>query len=246
MQTVLTSFRSRGQLMAGLLTAGCVSVLVGCANSTPNVTPVKAHLQAEASARFAPSQARADIEIDPDFHQITGKNVSLYLPKGYEGGNPQQDIEAVAQQLEAAGEDHEDLSKALRESEQRVALIAFDSEGDEEGFVTNVNVSLQAAVTGKPLSVFMETMQVNLEDQGYAIGDRTTPSINGQSVGRLVVDVTVGKVELTQLVYIFEAEDSFWLVTYSTTAEEFTDRLPEFEQSVITFNPTTAGDRRLD
>ncbi|MEM8640960.1 MAG: hypothetical protein AAGG51_19425 [Cyanobacteria bacterium P01_G01_bin.54] len=237
----MTSRFSLGRLTAGLISFG---LLCGCSTSAPNVTPVKAQPQTELITRFSPSQVRADIEIDPDFQKVAGKNVSLYLPKGYEGGDPQQDIEAVAQQLDAAGEEHKDLSEALRESQQRVMLIAFDSEGDEAGFVTNVNVSLQAAVPGTPLAVFMETMRLNLESQGYAIADTTLSSINGQSVGRLIADVTVGKVELSQLVYVFKNEDGFWLVTYSTAAEEFVERLPEFEQSVITFNPATTAAQR--
>ncbi|NEO87094.1 MAG: hypothetical protein F6J87_22970 [Spirulina sp. SIO3F2] len=232
----MTSFLLR--CLAGV---GLVSMLAGCQGPRQQATPVKAQSTLDQLSESAPERDRSDITIPSEYRKILGEGVSIYLPEGYEGGDPKQDIEQVAEQLEAAGEEHKDLSKALRKSKQRVALIAFDGQSDEEGFVTNVNISLREAVPGTPLSVFLKTMTVNLTGQGYAIAAQSTPTLNGQEVGRLIVDVTVGKVELTQLVYVFKGETGFWLVTYSTTADEFEDRLSEFEQSVLTFNPTTTA-----
>lgn len=220
-----------------LLGLSLLSLVAGCQLFTPRVKPILNERSPLRSPKTNTPLAHAKEkgEINPTFQKLVGDGVSIYLPAGYEGGNPQQEIEAVAKQLEAAGEEHQDLSETLREQKKRLVFTAFDNENDQQGFVTNVNISEQEAIPGTSLAVLLDALLLNLEAQSYTLISNTTPDINGQPAGRLVLNAQVGEVELTQLVYVLTGEERFWIVAYVTTADEFEMRSPQFEESIVTF-----------
>lgn len=222
-------------LLRWLLNLSLLGLVVGCQWLTPRVKPILNKRPTLRSPKTEMPIAPTDLEINPTFQKLTGDGVSIYLPAGYEGGNPERDIEAVAKQLEDAGEEHEDLSETLREQKKRLVFTAFDNGNDQQGFVTNVNISEQEAIPGTSISVLLDALLLNLEAQSYTLISNTTPDINGQPAGRLVLNAQVGEVELTQLVYVLKGEERFWIVAYVTTADEFEMRSPQFEESIVTF-----------
>ncbi|MDB9495698.1 hypothetical protein PN441_14770 [Spirulina major CS-329] len=214
-----------------LLSVGLASTLMGCQTADPLATTVSTHATG-AEALPAPTDAES---LAAGFQTVVGDGVSLALPVGYEGGNPEQDLEAVAQQLDQAGEEHHSLSEALRERKQAIALIAFDEAKDTSGFVTNVNVTRQRLDHDTSMAVFLAAVVTQVETLGYRVAASGMTDLQGETAGRLVVEMTAGKQDITQLVYAIPAPEAVWLITYSTPQAEFEQRLAQFQTSAQTF-----------
>ncbi|MEA5469515.1 hypothetical protein [Spirulina sp. 06S082] len=206
--------------------------LIGCDRPDSSATKT----DSQTSSHQASATSVEERIINPDFRKLQGDRVSLYLPPGYEGGDPQKDIEKMAVNLEGAGSEYENLSSALRETKDLVALVAFDNKNAQGGFVTNVNVTSQKMPQGTNLEEFQQAISNDLERVGYEILEQDIQDLKKWQAGRITVKIETGKTKITQLVYIVLDRDIFWVITYSTPTEEFTDRVKDFEDSIITFD----------
>ncbi|WP_026079953.1 hypothetical protein [Spirulina subsalsa] len=203
--------------------------VMGCQPSPPDARKVV------DSSPEIPVTKRLRVSVNPNFTEIQSRSVSLLLPPGYEGGDPEEDLETVASQLEGAGERYRDLSQALRESRQVVHFLAFDTAESTQGFVTTVNVTAPTTIPGTTLQTLTDAVVENFRRLDYEVTEQELQLINNQLVGRIVVQIRAGTKEITQLVYALEENDRFWIVTYSTPRTEFPQRLSGFEQSVASF-----------
>jgi serine/threonine-protein kinase len=219
-----------------LLSVGLAGTLMSCQTAEPLATNVSTRDGSEAFA--APSD---DEPLAADFQTVVGDGVSLALPVGYEGGNPERDLETVAQQLDQAGAEHHSLSEALRERKQAIALIAFDEANGKSGFVTNVNVTRQRLEEETSLEIFLAAVVTKIETLGYRVAESGMTEFQGEAAGRLVVEMTAGNQDITQLVYAIPTTEAVWLITYSTPQDEFAARRAQFEASAATFTIIPAG-----
>lgn len=207
---------------------------IGCnrPSSDATNTPVR------ASSHQANAKSVGDILINPNFQKLQGNGVFLYLPPEYEGGDPQKDIEQMAVNLEGAGSEYKNLSNALRETKDLVALVAFDTKNSQGGFVTNVNVTSQKMPQGTSLEEFQQAIANDLVGVGYKVLGQEIKTLQKWQAGRIAVEIETGEAQITQLVYTIPDRGVFWVITYSTPTEEFSDRLQDFEDSIITFEST--------
>jgi hypothetical protein len=206
--------------------------VVGCNRPSLEATETTV----KASSHQAKAKSVETILANPNFQKLQGNGVSLYLPPGYEGGDPQKDIEEMAVNLEEAGsEEYKNLRNALRETKDLVALVAFDTQNSQGGFVTNVNVTSQKMPRGTSLEEFQQAIANDLIKAGYQILDQEIQALQQWQAGRILVEIETVNTQITQLVYTLSDRDIFWIVTYSTTTEEFADRLQDFEDSIMTF-----------
>ncbi|MEM9539020.1 MAG: hypothetical protein AAGA60_05850 [Cyanobacteria bacterium P01_E01_bin.42] len=205
---------------------------IGCnrPSSDATNTPIK------VSTHQANAKAVGDIIVNPNFQKLQGNGVYLYLPPGYEGGDPQKDIEEMAVNLEGAGSEYKNLSNALRETKDLVALVAFDTENSQGGFVTNVNVTSQKMPQGTNLEEFQQAIANDLMGVGYDVLEQEIQALQKWQAGQITVEIETGNTQITQLVYTIQDRDVFWVVTYSTPTEEFSDRLQDFQDSIVTFD----------
>lgn len=214
-----------------LLSVGLAGTLMSCQTAEPLATNVSIR-ETGSEALAAPPDNKS---FAADFQTVVGNGVSLALPAGYEGGNPDRELETVAQQLEKAGEEHHSLSEALRERKQAIALIAFDEANTQSGFVTNVNITRQRLDRDTSLEVFLAAVVTKIETLGYRVAESDTIDLQGEAAGRLVVEMTAGDQNIAQLVYAIPTTGAVWLITYSTPQDEFEARRAQFEASVETF-----------
>ena len=206
--------------------------VIGCNRLSSEAT----NTTVQASSHQANAKSVEDVLIQSNFQKLQGNEVSLYLPPGYEGGDPQQDMEEMAVNLEGAGSEYKNLSNALRETKDLVALVAFDTKNSQGGFVTNVNVTSQKMPQGTSLEEFQQAIANDLMGVGYQILAQEIQPLQQWQTGRITVEIETGNTQITQLVYTIPDRDIFWVVTYSTPTEEFSDRLQDFEDSIMTFD----------
>ncbi len=209
----------------------CMSLLIttfGCnQQKTPQATTSK---QANSSvAATSPS---------PSWKVIKGNGVEISLPPNYVGGNPskEEDLNAIASKLKTINPEYEQRIASLKQNPNAnaIALLAFDTQNDQSGFLTNVNITTQAVEKGTTLDKYLQTASQQLAVQ-YDILERKVVPLGKDKVGRIITQPKASGAPIKQLFYIVPQSNRFWLITYSTSQTEFDKRLPNFEKSIRSF-----------
>ena len=207
----------------------CMSLLittVGCNQQKPpqTTTSNQANLSGAATSPSA------------SWKFIKGNGVEISLPSSYEGGNPsnKQDLNALASKLKTINPEYEQRIAAIKQNPNAIALLAFDTQNNQSGFLTNVNVTTQSVENGTTLDKYLQAATQQLTTQ-YDILERKVVLLGKEKVGRIITQPKTSGAPIKQLFYIVPQGNRFWLITYSTSKTEFDQRLPNFEKSIRTF-----------
>lgn len=206
------------RLLVGLL---LLSSLLGCKQTVSNP-------QASAS----PTESAAQTEAN--WTEIKGNGVSLSVPPGYEGGNPSTDLDRIEAKLKAVGADFSEEIQAIRQNSGAIALLAFDPQGASQERITSINVTSLEVPQEVKLEEFVSAASKQLANGAEVIEQKIVP-LNQDRAGRIVARATLGKTQVQPLFYLVQDGKKFWVITYSTTADEFDRRLPNFEKSIQSF-----------
>jgi serine/threonine-protein kinase len=221
--------------LGGLL---LLSLMAGCGQTTNIQSPTSP--QKETTAELATTNAIV-------WKTIVGNGVELSLPESYVGGNPnaRQDLEAIAQKLKTIDPKYEKTIEALKKNSSAIALLAFDAQNDKSKFVTNVNVTQEQLPAGTKIEQYLDHAVKQLSTRFHVV-DQKVVSLEKYQAGRVVAESISGEIPLKNLYYVIQSGNDFWLVTYATTQGEFDRRLPNFEESIRTFNLPSSNASFID
>lgn len=214
--------------------------LVSCTEKTPQATETPNTPQASVTTPSPSPLASAPSPVadQNSWKVLQGQGVTLSLPTIYEGGNPSTDSDRIAEKLKPISPDYATRIEGLKSNAGAIALIAFDPSTAKSGFMTNVNVAKQEVPPGTSVEQFLEAATEQLTGQ-YQIVEQKVVPLDLYEAGRIVTEATIGTTPVKQVFYTVKNGDHFWLVTYSTTAADFNQRLPTFEQSIRSFKVNT-------
>ncbi|RPI30905.1 MAG: hypothetical protein EHM70_12765 [Chloroflexota bacterium] len=203
-------------LLLGLL---LLSIALGC-NTIAQVQPT------------APSEpTKTPI---PGWEKFEGGNVELWLPESYEGGNLEEDIDVVVEKLKSLGPDFEQMAEMIEQNSTAFVIWAFDSEIGDSGGLTSVAVTTEKVLSVMTIDTYLDSAIKQLPAT-FQVVERDIVSIEGYPAGRLVFGFSVSGVAVKEVLYTVKDGNTMWVITCGTTAEEYDQRLPVFEQSVLTF-----------
>ena len=203
-----------------------LSTAVGCGQTTkPQSTT-----SPQAASPSSPDSPQAG------WQTMQGNGVRLSLPASYEGGNPSnpKDLDAIAQKLKAIDPKYANRIESLKQNPSALNLLAFDTQKAKSGFLTNVNITAEKVPAGTTVEQYLDAAVKQLSGQ-FQVVDQKVVSLEKYQAGRVVAETTAGGIPIKQLFYFVQNGNNFWLVTYSTSKNEFDQRLPNFEQSIRTF-----------
>lgn len=176
-------------------------------------------------------------DLKGDLRRVTTSDFEISIPDSFEGGDLGENLELVLDDLAALGPDFAGIVAAIRQNPDLFRLYAFDSELTNPAFLTNINVTAETP----PFSLTIEEYRdasINLLPEAFIIIENDITTLNDFDAMRLVLEWEVAPgVLVKQLQYTIKVNDSFFAVTYSTSADEFEERLPTFEESAATFTP---------
>ncbi|MGB3691604.1 MAG: hypothetical protein WA999_02670 [Spirulinaceae cyanobacterium] len=174
----------------------------------------------------SPSQAT-----EASWQKVQGEGITLNLPPGFAGGNPSTDINVLEEQLKTVAPDYENKIELLKQNPGAVALLAFDTQSAPQQGVTSINVRLEKLDAELTVEDYLEIAKEQISPT-YEIEEERVTAIDGRQAGRILAEAQKNGTQIKQLFYVLQDGETFWLVTYSTTAEEFEKRLPDFEKSI--------------
>ncbi|MBZ8179900.1 DUF1795 domain-containing protein [Oscillatoria salina] len=184
-------------------------------------------------------ETKAQIEIpQASWHEISGNGVVLELPQDYFGGNPRTEIDEITSQLKTIAPIYEEKITEIKQNSHAIALLAFDRTSGKAQIPTNVNITTDRSAPEETIEDYLDRLTTQLSSL-YRIQDQKLLSLEDYQAGRIVAEAEINQTRIKQLFYTIKNDDTFWIVTYTTTAEQFERRLPDFEKSMRTLKITS-------
>lgn len=156
------------------------------------------------------------------------------MPESYEGGNLDEDIDVIVERLRNLGPDFEQMAQMIEQNPSMFVIWAFDSEVGDSGFLTNVAVTTEKVLSAITIDTYLDAALKQLPAQ-FQVVDRDIVSLEDHQAGRLIIEFTISGVVGKEVMYAVKDDNTMWVITCATGAEEFDQRLPVFEQSAFTF-----------
>lgn len=194
---------------------------------------------ADLTSQFSPTETplpspTPEPEGFPGWKKFEGGGVELWLPDSYEGGDLSQDLNLILEGMRELGPDFEQFAQMLEANPDAFIIYAFDFNPDSMDFVTNVNVTKEQTLSAIQIEDYMEAALSQLPPVMEAVKTETF-TVNGYDAGAIELSYPINSLQIHQRLYVIKDGGDFWLVTFSTSAAEFPQRLPDFEQTISTF-----------
>lgn len=167
---------------------------------------------------------------------MQGDGISLALPDGYIGGELTEEVINLID--EALDPEFDSLIDGIRQDPDFYALWLFDDTDTDPNFVTNVNAVTTDMGSPMPLSAIADQVISSLPEGMTVVGNEDFPHDVGPAI-RLTLDTNLEGIVSSQVAYlIISANRNLWVLTYSTSPDQFEERLPIFDESARTFRVT--------
>lgn len=189
-----------------------VSVIPACtskSNSLPTATPL------------------------PGFKRFDGGEMEIWLPESFEGGNLSEDLEVIVEKLRMLGPDFQAVAQMVEQNPSMFVLLAVDQELGPSGFLTNVNVIEERILSTMTLEMYYEATSSQMDSLGANVLAHEIVQLGDTPASRMIADQTTFGSRMLQ--YHVKDGNSMWVITFSAGLGEFEQKLPEFEQSMLTF-----------
>ncbi|MEG4189817.1 hypothetical protein [Microcoleus sp. Pol17_C1] len=184
----------------------------------------------QTSSPFAATQTTI-----PGWKKFEGRGAQLQLPESYSGGDLSQYLDVVVQKLESLGPYYQQVAQSLKQNPSAFVIWAFDSKVGKSGVLSNVTIATEPVGSTVTIDTYLDMITKQLPSE-YRVVERKQVSLDRYQAGQIVIEATISGVTAKQIMYTIKQGSNIWIVAFSTSAEEFEQRLPSFQQSINTFS----------
>ena len=170
----------------------------------------------------------------PGWEKFEANGVELWLPESYDGGNLKEDLQTVVEKIKSLGPEYENMATVIEQNPDMFAVWAFDSNIGASGSLTSTAITFEKVMSVVTIDTYLDAASSQLP-ASFVVTDRQIVKLNGYDAGRLVIEFSISGTDGKELMYAVKNGNTFWVLTYGTGADEFDQRLPEFEKSALTF-----------
>jgi hypothetical protein len=171
----------------------------------------------------------------PGWKKFEGRGAQLQLPESYQGGDLSQNLDVVVQKLESLGPYYQQVAQSLKQNPSAFVLWAFDSKVSKSGVLSNVALATEPVGSTLTTDTYLDLLTKQLPSE-YRVVERKQVTLDRYQAGQIVTEATMSGVTAKQIIYTIKQGSNIWIVVFSTSAEEFEQRLPSFQQSINTFS----------
>ena len=171
----------------------------------------------------------------PGWKKFEGRGAQLQLPESYNGGDLSQNLDLVVQKLESLGPYYQQVAQSLKQNPSAFVLWAFDSKVSKSGVLSNVALATEPVGSTLTTDTYLDLLTKQLPSE-YRVMERKQVTLDRYQAGQIVTEATMSGVTAKQIIYTIKQGSNIWIVVFSTSAEEFEQRLPSFQQSINTFS----------
>lgn len=171
----------------------------------------------------------------PGWKKFEGRGAQLQLPESYNGGDLSQNLDVVVQKLESLGSYYQQVAQSLKQNASVFALWAFDSKASKSGFLSNAAILTEPVGSTVTTDTYLDLLTKQLPSE-FRVVERKQVTLDRYQAVQIVTEATISGVTAKQIIYTIKQGSNMWAVTFTTSAEEFEQRLPSFQQSINTFS----------
>jgi len=208
------------------------------ATRTPTATVTPSPTRTSTPTRTPrPTQTPTPSHAMPaDWQRFDFDGGAISLPDSFVGWIPGQDVDLEMLMEPLMNIDPKLMVLLGGMDLNQVDFLAFDLNLDSAGNSTTVNILTEQLPAYLGLSAFMDLFVHYMQDL-FEIVDREDLTLGDYEASRLTVRAVFAGQEVREMMYVINVDRTLWVITYATSAAEFDDRLPEFEQSAASFVP---------
>lgn len=185
----------------------------------------------QTSSPFVPTQTTTIA----GWKKFEGRGAQLQLPDSYKGGDLNQNLDVVVQKLESLGPYYQQIAQTLKQNPSAFVIWAFDSKVGKSGVLSNVGIATEPVGATVTTDIYLDTLTKQLPTE-FRVVERKQVALDRYQAGQIVTEVAISGVTAKQIIYMIKQGSNMWIVAFSTSAEEFEQRLPAFQQSINTFS----------
>jgi hypothetical protein len=170
----------------------------------------------------------------PGWEKFSGGGIELWMPESFEGGDLANDLDVIVERLRSLGPEYEKLAEIIEQNPSAIVLLVYDTKIGPAGFLTNVNVVKEKVVSTVTLELYLESSSKQMASYGFKVSEQKIIQLDNYEAGWLVVQADTLKAK--EAIYVITVKNTMWVITYATGINEFSARLPTFNQSANTIN----------
>ena len=164
------------------------------------------------------------------------REVEIWLPDNFVGGDPEQDIPALIDQMRADGGHFAEAAEILESNPGSFILWMFDSAESKSEVLTNLTIVKEIVPAEITVEQYLEAAQSHFPDSYDVLAAGPVALESGFEAGRIVLETSYAGLAIKEIVYVLKLEDIVYGLTFATSVEEFDSRLPVFKQAAQTFH----------
>ena len=184
----------------------------------------------QTSSPFAATQTTI-----PGWKKFEGRGAQLQLPESYSGGDLSQYLDSVVQKLESLGPYYQQVAESLKQNPSAFVIWAFDSKASKSGFLSNAAILTEPVGSTVTTDSYLDLLTKQLPSE-FRVVERKQVTLDRYQAVQIVTEATISGVTAKQIIYTIKQGSNIWAITFTTSAEEFEERLPSFQQSINTFS----------
>ena len=171
----------------------------------------------------------------PGWEKFEANGIAIWLPESYEGGSlGEGDVDVLTQKVRGLGPEFEQIAQMVEQNPSAYVLWMFDSVVGNPYFLTNVSISKERILSAITIDSYLDVTLKQLPSQIQVL-ERSIIPLGNRQAGRLIVGMALPNYTAREIMYIVKEGNTMWLIAFATSAEEFDERQPTFEQSAHTF-----------
>jgi len=164
--------------------------------------------------------------------RIDGVRTEIWLPSGFEGGDVEEDLPLIVENLRHLGNDFSPFVEAIEANPDSIDLIAYDTQSLAGGVFTNVVIAGERVPSAIDAGDYLEILTSRLPDTFVVLDQR---ELDDDTVfADLRLDLS-GAVVMRQRIYLTKREGMIWSVGFTSSEVEFDDRRGAFEVAFSRF-----------
>lgn len=200
-----------------------------------NYTPIPVTAKALLPPEWTPTAEMAPPLDIPGWDRFEGKGVSIWLPKSWIPGNPEQDLNEFVEPLRKLGGGFAQSAEELLANPYGLLLWAVDGTPTSSGVVTNMNVTKEDSPPDGSMQDYLDDQLRELPAEFQVVESELVALARYPQAAALIYEFTAQGITFRAVAYLVKVGGMVWTVEYGTDARDFNLLLPTFSQSISTF-----------
>ena len=179
------------------------------------------------------------VEPLPGWSRFEGREMEIWLPDYYFGGDPLKDLNLITQFLTEYGEEGQRILLNAQKNKSRYNFFAFNTLLTPTGILPTVNIFSEVVSPATSMNGYMDSM-TNFLSEGYLEITRDVGSVNGIETGTMVLQAPLPNGSGRELRFMMRGEPTeMWVISFTTTVDDLDAHIGDMQQAVRSFRSSS-------